>query len=210
MAVNGEGRPLATAEVDYQAIIATGRIELASRLSPERYAHSLAVADTAAEIAKLYGVDTDKARAAGLLHDWDKDLSDQQLMARAEEYRLDLQGLTGGIPALLHAQTGARAVAERFSELPGDVIQAIARHSQAAPDMNQLDMVIYIADAIEPGRCYGNLDSLRTLVGQVELRTLFFKAFEATLTHLIERHRLIEPGALAVWNAYVALERAEC
>ena len=43
--------------------------KLKSRLKPERYAHSLGVAETAAFLAGRFQVDEEKARIAGLLHD---------------------------------------------------------------------------------------------------------------------------------------------
>ena len=51
---------------DYKQIIR-------ARLSEERYAHSLAVAEEAVSLAKRYGADPDKAYTAGLLHDIMKD-----------------------------------------------------------------------------------------------------------------------------------------
>ena len=43
---------------------------LALRLDANGYAHSVAVAETAAGLAAVYGVDGDAAYLAGLLHDW--------------------------------------------------------------------------------------------------------------------------------------------
>ena len=42
---------------------------LESRLKPERYVHSLGVAEKAGKLARRFGVDETKARLAGLLHD---------------------------------------------------------------------------------------------------------------------------------------------
>ena len=49
----------------------------------KRYVHSLGVAETALHLAEVYGVDRFDAAAAGLIHDWDKVLSDDELVARA-------------------------------------------------------------------------------------------------------------------------------
>ena len=45
----------------------------------KRYVHSLGVAETALHLAEVYGVDRFDAAAAGLIHDWDKVLSDDEL-----------------------------------------------------------------------------------------------------------------------------------
>lgn len=47
----------------------------------KRYVHSLGVAETALHLAEVYGVDRFDAAAAGLIHDWDKVLSDDELVA---------------------------------------------------------------------------------------------------------------------------------
>jgi predicted HD superfamily hydrolase involved in NAD metabolism len=176
---------------------------LKERLDECRLAHSLAVAETAAALAECYGVDAAQARVAGLLHDWDKGLSDEQLVGRAEHFGVDPDS-HGGLFALLHAQTGAAAVKESFPELGDEVIQAISRHTTAAPDMTPLDMVIYVADLIEPLRSKGELEPLRALVGQVPLEELFLKSLEMGMLHLVRAHRFIHPASLEVWNTYVS------
>jgi len=158
-------------------------------------------------MARQYEVDIDKARIAGLLHDWDKNLTDEQLLARTKEFDIKhIEGLEDK-GALLHALTGAAAVKREFPELDDDIIQAIARHTAAAPDMTDLDMIIYVSDMIEPLRSQGNLMPLRVIVGKVPLEALFLKSFEMSIEHLLRRHRFIHPDSLEVWNTYVTSER---
>jgi predicted HD superfamily hydrolase involved in NAD metabolism len=176
-------------------------------LNEYRLLHSIGVAETAASMAEQYGIDVERARIAGLLHDWDKNLTDEQLFERAREFKIEAVAQLEDMAALLHAQTGAIAVKWEFPEIDDEVIQAIARHTSAAPDMTDLDMIIYIADMIEPLRSQGNLTPIRTIVGKVPLEALFLKSFEITMIHLIQRHRFIHPASLEVWNACIARER---
>lgn len=192
---------------DWDATYREARKRLESRLSEYRLLHSISVSDVAVMMAERYDVDVEKARIAGLLHDWDKNLSDEELLKRARRFKIDLVSQGEDMAALLHAQTGATAVALEFPDLPLDIIQAIARHTAAAPDMTDLDMIIYIADMIEPLRSQGNLTPLRTIVGKVSLDNLFLKSFEMTMEHLIRRHRFIHPDSLKVWNSCIARER---
>ena len=57
--------------------------ELARRLQKKRYEHSLGVADTAAMLAGRFGVDVEKARIAGLLHDCAREYRTADLPAEA-------------------------------------------------------------------------------------------------------------------------------
>lgn len=172
-----------------------------------RLLHSLSVAEMASTMARKYGIDEEKARIAGLLHDWDKNLTDQQLFARAKEFGIQTHENFEDLGATLHALTGAVAVKRAFPQLEDDIIQAIARHTSAAPDMSDLDMIIYVADMIEPLRSQGNLTPLRVIVGKVPLEALFLKSYEMSMEHLLRRHRFMHPGSVGVWNAYVARER---
>jgi predicted HD superfamily hydrolase involved in NAD metabolism len=173
-------------------------------LTEYRLLHSIGVADTAASMAEQYGVNVNRARIAGLLHDWDKNLSDEQLVERAREFDIEMVASPEDMAALLHAQTGAAAVKDAFPELGDEVAQAIARHTAAAPDMTRLDMVVYVADLIEPSRSRAELASLRDKVGTLPLEALFFTCLEITMTHLIRSHRVISPSSLEVWNSYAS------
>ena len=124
------------------------------------------MAGTAARLARAYGVDECKARLAGLLHDWDKGYDDAGIRARVEELGLAVDPYVfEEMPWLLHGPTAAAALARAFPCLPRDVVQAIARHTAGAVGMTDLDMVVYVADALEPGRDYAGLDEIRALAG---------------------------------------------
>ena len=62
------------------------KAELKKRLKPQRYAHCLGVADTAKELAKIYGADEDAAYLAGILHDCAKNYTTDELYQKAEVY----------------------------------------------------------------------------------------------------------------------------
>jgi predicted HD superfamily hydrolase involved in NAD metabolism len=189
--------------------IADLKTALQARLKPSRYEHSLSVASEARRIAGLYDVDTEAAYLAGLLHDWDKCLDDEELIARAGRYGIAIPGDPREMARLLHAAVGAVDLEQAFPWLSPAILQAISRHTSAAEDMAPLDMVIYIADMIEPlrdGRMRrdgDDLTPLRQLVGQVSLERLFFTCLGYLIVYLVERHSLIAPGTLEVWNAYV-------
>ncbi|MDR2108911.1 MAG: HDIG domain-containing protein, partial [Coriobacteriales bacterium] len=66
------------------------RERLEQRLSEYRLLHSISVAETAVAMARRYDVDVDQAQIAGLLHDWDKNLSDEELLERATKWGIQL------------------------------------------------------------------------------------------------------------------------
>ena len=68
---------------------ATIRKIVSQRLSHHRMQHTLGVEMTAIQLARLYGVDEEKACTAALLHDYAKQLPSDRLLAKAQAYGLE-------------------------------------------------------------------------------------------------------------------------
>ncbi len=173
----------------------------------KRYQHSLGVAATALELARVYGVNEFDAASAGLVHDWDKVLDDSELVARALHYGIEIEGSPAQAAPLLHGPVAAVELPEIFPEFSKPVYQAVARHTVGASDMSDLDMVVFIADAIEPGRRGSYADDLRALVGKVTLTELFFTCFSRGLVYVLECGRYLYPTAVSIYNSYATQQR---
>ena len=206
----GEGASAVPFDGERQAIVDRIRSLLDVRMkgSRRRLVHSLGVADTAASLACAYGIDAFPAYAAGLVHDWDKVLADDEVVARAIHYAVPIAGPPALAAPLLHGPVAARELPELFPELPREVFQAVERHTVAAVDMTPLDMVVFVADAIEPGRKGDYADKLRAIAGEVELQELFFRCYAQGLVYVMETGRYLYPSAVHIYNHY-ALARSE-
>lgn len=181
--------------------------ELKDRVSPKRLKHILGVSDTAAMLARVYGCDERKARLAGLLHDWDKGLDDDQIRQRVRELGIEDQvgpWVVENMPQVLHGPTASVALAREHPDIPDDVIQAIYRHTTGALGMSDLDKVIYVADAIEPGRNFDGLEGLQDDVGRVTLDELFFEVYKFWTLALVRNDCVLHPDTIPVWNEYAA------
>ncbi len=179
------------------------RRRVQKRMKPSRYLHCLGVSQTAEQLARIYGVDENAAAVAGLLHDWDKARPVKELRRIAKKHTRVSKAVRKTIPGVLHAYTAPHSLRKKFPQLTDDILQAIERHTCAAPDMTGLDMVVFIADIIEPGRNFADVGPLRAAVGKVSLEELFFLTFRATLVYLLEHGQLIHPDTLITWNAWV-------
>ena len=168
----------------------------------------MGVARTSAELAHAYGVDPDRAYLAGLLHDWDKGYDDEGIRQRARLFcvQADPQ-LFDEMPQLLHGPVAAAALACAYPQIPSEILQAIARHTAGAVDMTDLDMVVYVADAIEPNRDYPGVKELREAVGAVPLRELFIRTFAHTLENLLDRRCAVHPQTIGIWNSFASFEQ---
>lgn len=199
--------PVPTAAPGEEAELARLSAALDARLSGHRLVHSHGVSDTAGRLAALYGVDPFRARAAGLLHDWDKKLPVDELWSKVERYGIDLHGLQLGdahLVPLLHGWTAAASLPEEFPELPAEVFRAVDRHTVGTTDMSPLDMVVYCADLLEPTRTGDGIDALRALAGSCPLAGLFAACARHGLTSVLAAGRYLYPGGVEVWNACCA------
>lgn len=198
----GEGQ-LASIE-DYEN---AAREQLAPK--PKRLAHSLSVGLTAERLAAIYGVEPYMARVAGILHDWEKVLPARESIARASGLGIELGVELALVEPLLHGMIAARELPERFPELPDDVWQAIDRHTLGNAHMSPLDMVVFVADGIEPLRRPADaIKRQRKLVGKASLSDLYWECFSDGVSYVIETRRYLYPGTLSIYNDIV-LERAQ-
>lgn len=179
-------------------------VELESRLKPSRFAHCISVCRTAREMASIYGVDLGYATLAGLLHDWDKCYCGEELFEYAASLGIELTEEDKLAEATLHAVTARKSLALRFPELPQEVLDAVGKHTSGAVEMSELDLLIFIADMLEPTREYKGLKSLRKGIGVQPLPDLFSDCYRKTIKHLVKGSRFIHPYSIDVWNAWVA------
>ena len=187
--------------------------DLAEQLAakPHRLQHSYSVAMCAEALAALYGVDSYKARVAGILHDWDKAHSNDELLERARKAQLDLGVDLSLVKPLLHGILAARELPERYPELSEDVLHAIKVHTIGSANPTPLDMVVFIADGIEPLRpASEGIEAVRELVGKVSLPDLYWRSFANGVAYVIATERWLYPGTIDIYNRLVlARERGE-
>lgn len=177
---------------------------LEKRVSPHRFTHCCSVARYSAHLAKLYHYPEKEARIAGLLHDWDKAYTNDDIRARALAFKTRIDGeVLDFLPALLHGPTGACALEADFPFLDGRILRAIERHTAGHEQMSDLDCIVYVADALEEGRSYPGIEDLRALPGTVSLQELFFETYKHVLLYLVQRNAQLHPRTLCVWNWYV-------
>ena len=106
---------------------------------------------------------------------------------------------------LLHGPVAAYELPQLFPELSPAVFQAVDRHTVGACDMTPLDMVVFVADAIEPNRHGDYAHALRKMVGESTLDELFFSCFAQGLVYVIQSGRYLYPTAITIYNHYAQL-----
>ena len=178
------------------------------RVSPARYVHSLSVAKTARKIARAYGYDPHVARMAGLLHDWDKALKPERLADRVAHYHIDVdEELVKTMPWVLHGMTAAAVLAEEAPQFGEEVYSAIARHTVGASNMTPMDMIVFVADKVEPTHDVSVYKQLYKQIGDITLEDLFFGVLKESMAYLVRSDKPISRESVEVWNWYCRVRK---
>lgn len=147
-------------------------------LKKKRYTHTLGVRYTAAALAMCHGCSIEKAQMAGLLHDCAKGYSEEELLALATKYNLEISKAERKTPHLLHAKVGAYLAEHEYGVSEEEILNAIRFHTTGKPDMTVLEKIIFIADYIEPNR--------RMLDGLPQCRTLAFENLDMAMYQILK------------------------
>lgn len=174
---------------------------LQSRLKPKRFKHSLGVSDTAVFLAHRFGVDEEKAKIAGLLHDCAREFPNEDMIAEAEKRNIAIGPVEKAMPLLLHAYIGAIRIKEIYQVDDAEISQAIWRHTVGGANMTPLDKIIWYADMIEPNRGeYPGVDKLRQLAKTASLDEMLLAGLAHSIEFVAQKGTLIHPDTITAYN----------
>ncbi len=165
------------------------------RLSAKRYGHTLRVADTAGDLARVHGLDRGRVRLAALLHDAAREMSSEEFLGLARSWNLPLGEPERESPKLLHGPVAAELARRELGVEDGAVLDAIREHTTGRPGMDSLSLVLYVADKIEPARDYPSVERLRRLARQ-DLRGAAAESLRRSIAHNEERGRPTHPASI--------------
>ena len=173
---------------------------LEQQLTQSRYHHSLGVADTAAAIARRFGMNEERARIAGLLHDCGRAYETAALPIEARRRGIPIGKIESAMPLLLHAYVGAYLIYEIYGVNDAAIAQAIWRHTVGGANMTALDKIIYYADMIEPSRNYPQVERLRELSRTVSLNEMMLTGLTESILFVAQKGGLIHPDTITARN----------
>lgn len=176
------------------------RTILEQQLTEGRYRHSLGVADTAASLARRFGMNEERARVAGLLHDCGRTYEVTELPLEARRRGIPIGKIESAMPLLLHAYVGAYLIYEVYGVNDAAIAQAIWRHTVGGANMTALDKIIYFADMIEPSRTYPEVERLRELARTASLDEMMLVGLTESILFVAQKGGLIHPDTVTARN----------
>jgi predicted HD superfamily hydrolase involved in NAD metabolism len=168
-----------------------------SRLSETRYSHTLRVADTAEDLARVHGIDPVRTRLAALLHDAAREMEPKEFMRLAGTWDLHVGEQERQSPKVLHAPVAAELARRELGVVDAEVLAAVGAHTVGEPGMGQLALALYVADKIEPARDYPSVGRIRDLARE-DLGEAAAEALRRAIAHNEERDRPIHPSSRAM------------
>lgn len=179
---------------------------LKQRLTPKRYAHSLAVADEAKRLAIKYNVDSEKAYLAGLLHDITKDTPEQEQLQIFNQFGIMLDNVTKNSEKLWHAVSGAAYIENVLEITDPEIISAVRYHTTAKQNMSKFEKILYLADFTSSDRDYPDVDVMRNLV-DISLESAMEYALNYTINELRDKKAQIHLDTVLAYNEVVKKEK---
>lgn len=153
-------------------------------LSEKRRAHVYGVVETAKKLAEKYGCDINKAETAALFHDMFRSTPVEVLNMYIRQLGLDDTYLNNA--NLAHGPIAAVIMNRDYGIDDQEVLNAVKYHTTGRAGMSTLEKVIYLADAIEPGRNYPDVDKVRKLA-EISLEKACLFSMEHSINYIRER-----------------------
>uniref|UniRef100_E6Q695 bis(5'-nucleosyl)-tetraphosphatase (symmetrical) n=1 Tax=mine drainage metagenome TaxID=410659 RepID=E6Q695_9ZZZZ len=170
-----------------------------------RAAHSIRVARCAELLAMRHGLDPERARTAGMLHDLARLWPASRLLEEASRRAYPIDDFERRNPIVLHAPLSALLARERFGIQDSEIGEAIAAHTLGAAEMSPLARVLFLADALEPQRDYRERAELWELALQ-DLDAAMYATLESTLAYARNRGYEIAPRTKAAFDTFSRLK----
>ncbi len=182
---------------------------LRSKLDDYRYIHSLGVADSARQLAEIYGADAEKAYFAGLLHDIMKNASrDEQLEI------IKAGGITLTVPEknnskLWHGIAGECYLRTEMGVTDPEILGSVRYHTTGKAGMTLLEKIIYVADYISAERNYPDVDVMRDLAINHSLEEASLYSLQYTFMKLTPEKGIIHTDSVEFYNELIISEKGK-
>jgi len=163
--------------------------------------HIEAVAAEARRLARLHGVDEERAALAAWTHDIVRAMDPEELLRLARELGLNPNEVEEAAPILLHGPVAARLLASRYGVEDEEVLAVARWHSTGRAGMSALEKVLFLADKVEPGKAAGRpeLEEVRRLA-ETDLDGAVLRYLDLQVVEAVRQGWPLHPDAVAARN----------
>ncbi|WP_085991847.1 bis(5'-nucleosyl)-tetraphosphatase (symmetrical) YqeK [Oceanobacillus senegalensis] len=167
-------------------------------LTKKRFEHTIRVKDTAVLLAERYNVSQSKAELSAIFHDYCKYRSLEEMKRIIKESSLP-KDLLQYHHELWHGPVASILIEREYGIRNRDIQQAIYYHTTGRANMSNLDMVLFLADYMEPGRDFPGVTQVREMAEKDLVRACWM-ASKNTITFLMHKNSRIYPDTFYAYN----------
>ena len=174
--------------------------DLKNILSERRYIHSVGVMEMCEKLAKIYKVDVEKAKIAGLLHDNAKEMSPEEMLDYVKKNNIEITEIEKINTPILHGKIGADIAKKKYG-VDKQIEDAIKYHTTTNIKMDTLAKILYVSDKIEMNRMSDeyNIQEERD-VAKKDLDRAVLMIIDSNIESLIKKGKLIEQESIETRN----------
>jgi predicted HD superfamily hydrolase involved in NAD metabolism len=179
-----------------------------TKVSQKRFEHIAGVAKTAVQLAQLFDCDPYLAELAAWLHDACKESKPKDLIQQYRQFGLEPSIVEEANGHILHGPVAAELIRTALGIKNEDVLNAVREHTLGAINMSLLSKVIFLADALEPGRPVDYTQPIwqaLSLSGRANIDLAILVTLDLNLQHLLKLRKTIHPKTVEVRNHYLTL-----
>ncbi|MBO4236128.1 MAG: nicotinate-nucleotide adenylyltransferase [Firmicutes bacterium] len=152
-------------------------------MTEKRRLHTENVVKVAAELARLYGADENKAKLAAKCHDFFRGKDIEEINSLVRHYGLSEKYIDN--PNLAHGKLAAEFLENDLGTDDNEIIDAVSFHTTGRRDMSLIEKIVFIADAIEAKRDYPGVEEIRVMAYK-DIDKACKMSLERTIAHLRE------------------------
>jgi predicted HD superfamily hydrolase involved in NAD metabolism len=184
------------------------REKIRTTMSSKRFAHTLGVEKTVAEMAMLYCPEkTGMLRAAALLHDCTKEYDESQTHEVLAREGVKLCPDEKESPQIWHAITAPLEIPQLYPDFgDAELLTCVRWHTTGHKNMTVPEALLYLADVIEPTREYPACVALRKRFFDADLAEMSEEARAAHLCCMLRASLVGVRESLAAKSAPVCAD----
>lgn len=172
---------------------------LRQRLQESRFVHSINVAESARDLALIYGGDARICYTAGLLHDITKNAYDDEHLELFEKGGITLSKAEKSNKKLWHAISGEQFIRLNTDIDNEEILNSVRYHTTGRVGMSLTEKIIYVADFISAERIYPDVDVMRALSAR-SLEEAMLYSLRYTIPDLIKKGQTVHPDSVELYN----------
>lgn len=170
------------------------------KVSEKRRKHIDGCVSMSFELSLVYGQNSYKAVLAALLHDYFRELDNQEIVRLARELKVAISDFDLRFPRVLHGKVAAAYFLSNSLIDDYEILEAIRHHTLGEAGTGNIAKLLFIADAAEEYRTYEGAAELRQEVLGKELDEAYVIVLKRTITDMIKKNKVLAPATIGAYN----------